>query len=904
MPDSTPRGDCDSAGLQAAPAEKDAAKAVARQQREAEPASGSSDAGVLMLTNLGGTGDAITADLPPSSGDPGIDATCSVWPIGYVPLAENTRENPTLTIGGASHAVRGPEGEAWPAGAFVTGRCYHLLQWHGELRVVADRASPAGPQSRVWHTSEKCFALLTPPPDADQIRMPGATGPMTWLRLVCAPQTGDPRVHAPSADGCWWWLGASGTPTAAGQILAIVQDSLSPAGQTAIPPDATTLLVRRDNGGQELRIWRPAHRREIPADGTDSTRMVRDGTGRWWALIFDAAAPAKPARFHVHVRNTLSPSAEAIPPAATTLMLRRNNGPGATLWRPATGAEIPGDEFETAITVRDATGRWWTQIFDAQGCGWPILASRAEAIARLPGLASRGCTLAMALEGGRMVLRSKDAATGALFDDPPRWGLAWDSDPGAPDQGAALFLPGRPDYEREHLPDYADPVFQALPGVAAGMGASPSLALTDMDFTADWFLTAQACTSDLRHAAVKTVPGYEPTDHVIHPCIMEMYDSFRGFRYVMAITAFPNRTDQKEDPFLFGSNDGLDWVLFPDMPQPLAQTPNAWSYNSDVWLSQDPRTGELYVCWREFHLPDAEAVGMPARQETRLKFRATRDGVNWSEPHTFLTLADHAANVSPISPSILFDPASLTWHMWAVQRPNLGHWTASSIYGPWTCQGTFAISSPSASRPRPPHHLEVKCVGNQIIAMVGHRWTGDQYLARLSFDAPRTWTWAQTSCLLGNGDTEAANNRYKATFLPRIKPDGTMRLGIWWTGGGRTTLSLRYAESRQAFTIAGWGKAAPGTALSDLAALDGGYGARLLTPMGKPATLVERTRIRAVFPCANTASNVTLAVNGTCFALLARLGRPLEAGDLQPGCEYELELRRTSGQAICLDIIR
>lgn len=62
--------------------------------------------------------------------------------------------------------------------------------------------------------------------------------------------------------------------------------------------------------------------------------------------------------------------------------------------------------------------------------------------------------------------------------------------------------------------------------------------------------------------------------------------------------------------------------------------------------------------------------------------------------------------------------------------------------------------------------------------MVGDRWSGEQYLARLSFEAPRTWTWAPATALLADGGSDAFDNRYKATFLPRIKPDGTMRLGI------------------------------------------------------------------------------------------------------------------------------
>lgn len=765
---------------------------------------------------------------------------------------------------------------------------------------------------RVWHTTERNIATLTPPTNIDQISVASDAGHVTWRRMSGAPGAVDPAIHVQTLDGRWWRLSESTldiktsiTELAAGRAYSVVRNLQDPAGQT-IPATANTLLIRRNNGGQEFKLWRPATSGEIPANGLDTATVVKDAGGKWWFMFFDGGAVTTAAntaaQMHARVKNTLTPAAEAVPTTATSVLIRKNNGPDMTFWRPATALETPSDGLDTTITVKDSNNRWWTLVFDSSSAGWPVLASRADATARMPKLSLLGCTLALVIEGQQLVLRASDATADALFETSPRWGVAWASGAGGSGSGAALYLPGRPDYEREHLPDYTDPVMQALPGEAAGFGLSLSYAKTDIDFGADWFLTAQARTSTLQHATVVTIPGYEPTTHVIHPCIMEMYDSFRGYRYVMAITAFPNRVDQLEDPFLYGSNDGLNWTLMPDMPQPLDVTPNEWSYQSDVWMAQDPRTGELYVCYREYYIPDAAAVSDPTRQETRLKFRSTRDGVNWSEPHTFLTMVDHAANVSPISPSILFDPSTLTWHMWAVQRPNIGHWTAKSIYGPWTYQGAFAISSASATKPNPPHHLEVKCIGDQIIALVGDRWTGDQYLARLTFEAPRTWTWAPATALLGDGGSDAFDNRYKATFLPRIKANGTMRFGIWWTGGGNSTLSVRYAESDQAFPVIGWGRAAPGTALNNVAAVTGGYTAQLLTPMGKPATLVDKTRCRVTFPSSNTGASVTLTINGTAYDVRARLGKALAAGDLQTATNYEIELR--SGQAICLDIIK
>lgn len=591
------------------------------------------------------------------------------------------------------------------------------------------------------------------------------------------------------------------------------------------------------------------------------------------------------------VLTAASPEGQDIPPGRQMALTAA--GTAVRIWVP-----VP-DPSGTAGLGRDVNGRWWRCLFDSREPefrGPHIYVSRADAarlLARDP--PPPRIRHVFSIEDGRLVVRSRTRTEDALFDRMPRWGIRavfFETAPAAPQPGpAGLPPPGRPDYEREHLPDFADPGLGELAVWAGGVPPSPTHFRTHLDYGSNWFEGARVT----REAGVAcTMPSPYDPPHVVHPQMMEMYAGFRGFRYVCAITAYPNADDGFEDPLLYGSNDRIAWTLLPDMRQPLAVRPNPHSYNSDVFLTQDPRTGELIVGWREVFAPDAASKDKPAASTVNLKIRATRDGIGWSEPSTMYSVAQSEDPL--ISPGVIYDPARREWRMWSVRRPRLGYYTAPSVFGPWTSHGTFPVAAP---RPAPPHHFEIKWLGNRLVALCGDRWTGKQYFALVDPDRPTSFAWSPVSCL---EDAAGADRLpvYKASFLPRILPDGSWRMGLWWTGVGGGERILRYAESDGSFAVQGWGRAAEGTALTDLSISGNAYAAALLTPMGRPATLVDRTRIRFRPPAANPGASPGLTVNGHTHVLRRRAGGILEPGDLKQGIEYEIELR-SDGSAVCLD---
>ncbi|MFN7003747.1 MAG: hypothetical protein ACK4NW_10000, partial [Roseinatronobacter sp.] len=94
------------------------------------------DAGTLPLVNLGGTGDAITADLAPSVVALGITTIADGAEVSITPTATNTTTNPTLAAASASRGIRTADGGTWPVGGLVAGRTYVLRRVGTLYRVV------------------------------------------------------------------------------------------------------------------------------------------------------------------------------------------------------------------------------------------------------------------------------------------------------------------------------------------------------------------------------------------------------------------------------------------------------------------------------------------------------------------------------------------------------------------------------------------------------------------------------------------------------------------------------------------------------------------------------------------------------------------------------------------------
>lgn len=265
---------------------------------------------------------------------------------------------------------------------------------------------------------------------------------------------------------------------------------------------------------------------------------------------------------------------------------------------------------------------------------------------------------------------------------------------------------------------------------------------------------------------------YSPSENVIHPCVVELFNEFAGYRYICAITAFPSGP-ALEDPFVYGSNDRMNWEFLAGAPQPLAvKSPVAGSYNSDTFLTHDPRTGELIVGYRLYEPRDGTSSDVE-NSDVVLLCRATRNGYAWSEPREIMRVP--ADQHIMLAPTVIFDPATGHWHMWVIDRPVMQHWSAPTLYGPWTLDDT-AIPLTGLDVP---HHHEVKWVGDRLVCLIFARGSGNLYFGVFPQGVFNAVDWDLTGVL-----SPRPASLYKASFVPVYdRGSQTLAFDLWWTSG-------------------------------------------------------------------------------------------------------------------------
>lgn len=112
------------------------------------------DSGILPLTNIGGTGDAITADFLPSLVAAGITTPSVESTVGFIAVATNPNPNPTITIAGTAYPVRDADGAAWPANGFVVGRSYHMRRRNTVMRVISSSGGGGEVSDTAFRTTD------------------------------------------------------------------------------------------------------------------------------------------------------------------------------------------------------------------------------------------------------------------------------------------------------------------------------------------------------------------------------------------------------------------------------------------------------------------------------------------------------------------------------------------------------------------------------------------------------------------------------------------------------------------------------------------------------------------------------------------------------------------------------
>ena len=214
---------------------------------------------------------------------------------------------------------------------------------------------------------------------------------------------------------------------------------------------------------------------------------------------------------------------------------------------------------------------------------------------------------------------------------------------------------------------------------------------------------------------------YRSDDGVVHPHILEFYNGFRGYRYIIAITPYYLTNDAYENPCLYGSNDLIQLDLLTGFEQPLDPRPpqvdgGVSAYNSDNVLVYDPRTGELILIWRQT-LPIPNDI---RNRYSALWMRKTKDGVNWTtKERIFLDSKNPESNIGGAgSPAILYDVKSGYWYLYVNRLDSSS--TALRLFksknlneDSWQYVGVVNTTGITGA-----WHHEVKIIGDKVCILV------------------------------------------------------------------------------------------------------------------------------------------------------------------------------------------
>ena len=262
---------------------------------------------------------------------------------------------------------------------------------------------------------------------------------------------------------------------------------------------------------------------------------------------------------------------------------------------------------------------------------------------------------------------------------------------------------------------------------------------------------------------------YHTDDGVVHPHILEFYNGFRGYRYIICITPYYLTNEAYENPCIYGSNDLINLTLLDGFTQPLDNRPQpqySTGHNSDNVLAYDPKTGELICIWRQtLRNPNNDGVRVDA-----LWMRKTKDGYTWTDKQRIFLSTKNTQAGGAGSPAIVYDVASEYWYMYVTTLNNTNDsmrlFRAKKLdEDAWEYVATLTL-------PFKPWHQDIKIVGNKVCMLV-YCYPPDNTIYFGIADDFTNFTWTQNLLL--------ENNAYKASFVPEFNANNEISLKILYT---------------------------------------------------------------------------------------------------------------------------
>jgi PGF-pre-PGF domain-containing protein len=276
------------------------------------------------------------------------------------------------------------------------------------------------------------------------------------------------------------------------------------------------------------------------------------------------------------------------------------------------------------------------------------------------------------------------------------------------------------------------------------------------------------------------IPTYDGSGQAVHPDIYYNANGWRGYKYWMVMTPYPNGDSAYENPSILVSNDGISWSVPQGLQNPIDPKPASGS-NSDVDIVYNETADRIEIYYVE------SGAGT-----SYLMRRTSADGITWSAEKNTMLVPDYQV----MSPAIIKNGS--VYDMWYTGGANCNADTtvkfASSADGiNWSSPQMVNIKSNLNI-----WHLDVSYIPSQneywmVYAAYPKGSTcgsTDLYFAKSTDKL--NWT-NYSDIIVKRGTSWDSSQIYRSTF---VFNDISNTIRIWYSARGGTPWHIGYVEKQ------------------------------------------------------------------------------------------------------------
>lgn len=167
------------------------------------------------------------------------------------------------------------------------------------------------------------------------------------------------------------------------------------------------------------------------------------------------------------------------------------------------------------------------------------------------------------------------------------------------------------------------------------------------------------------------------THQSTHPSVAQFDEEWNGYKYWMVHTPYPYENNQRENPCIAVSNNGIKWEEPNGVKNPIVDTPpGKGDYNSDGHMFYNDETKKLEMWYRE-------VVKSEDPKKEKIIRLISSDGVNWGSSETMYTKeAPKDAVIYALSPSVVYNDGK--YKMWIVDDYSISYTESSDNGETWS----------------------------------------------------------------------------------------------------------------------------------------------------------------------------------------------------------------------------